>query len=141
MTFRDPAYLGNADAQERHIGYSPEWLDRLADDVTLEGAAIQGLVEGAQNVREVVARLGKLQEFQEVDYDGKCAHNCRLEDYVTQIQGQPTGVVTMTYHDDSGTVEHVIINHRPRSSVVLVSDLLGREFVASPLDEHFGAES
>jgi hypothetical protein len=141
MTFRDPAYLGNERAERRPTRYSPEWLEKLADNVTIEGAALRGLVEGVENVKTIVAGFGELQEFQEVNYAGPCAHNCNLEDYVTEIQGQPTGVVTMTYHDDTGTVEHVIVNHRPRSAVTLVSDLLRQEFAGSPLAAHFGTAS
>lgn len=34
-------------------GYYPWWLDNLADDVTGEGAAMQGTVRGAVNVHKV----------------------------------------------------------------------------------------
>ena len=60
---------------------------------------------------------------------------------MTEIQGQPTGVVTMTYHDDAEEVQHVIINHRPRSSVMLVSDLLHQKLAGSSLAAHFGTGS
>ena len=36
--------------------YYPLWLDNLADDVTGEGPAWDGTIQGAQAVHEVVAR-------------------------------------------------------------------------------------
>ena len=34
--------------------YYPKWLDNLADDVTLEGAAMEGTAQGAETVRSIV---------------------------------------------------------------------------------------
>ncbi len=34
--------------------YYPWWLDKLADDATGEGAAMQGVLQGAEAVRSVV---------------------------------------------------------------------------------------
>ena len=34
--------------------YYPWWLDNLADDVTGEGAAMQGVLQGAENVPNLV---------------------------------------------------------------------------------------
>jgi hypothetical protein len=34
--------------------YYPKWLDNLADDVTLEGAAMEGTAQGAEAVRSTV---------------------------------------------------------------------------------------
>ena len=141
MTYRDPAYLESRETERRRFRDSPEWLDKLADNVTLEGSAIRGLLEGIETVKAIVAGFRELEAFQEVNYAGPCAHNCHLEDYVTEIQAQPTGVVTMTYNDDAEDVQHVIINHRPLSSVVLVSDLLHQKLAGSSLAAHFGSGS
>jgi hypothetical protein len=34
--------------------YYPEWLDNLAEDVTLEAAAMDGAAHGAADVRSIV---------------------------------------------------------------------------------------
>lgn len=43
--------LGRGDPARRRINYYPVWLDNMADDVTTEGAAINGAVQGAEAVR------------------------------------------------------------------------------------------
>ena len=43
--------------------YYPEWLDNLADDVTLEAPAMNGTARGAEAVRAIVVQARKLYEF------------------------------------------------------------------------------
>ena len=45
--------------------YYPWWLDNLADDVTGEGAAMQGVAKGAEAVRTIVVAAKKLYEDQD----------------------------------------------------------------------------
>jgi hypothetical protein len=40
--------------------YYPEWLDNLADDVTLEAAAMDGTAQGAEDVRSIVVTAKEL---------------------------------------------------------------------------------
>jgi len=42
--------------------YYPEWLDNLADDVTLEAPAMNGTAHGAEAVRAIVVEARKLYE-------------------------------------------------------------------------------
>jgi hypothetical protein len=58
---RDPA--------RRFTDYYPEWLDNLADEVTVEGSLLDGAVQGADAVRTILrhvhrelcrARLGRV---------------------------------------------------------------------------------
>jgi len=44
--------------------YFPWWLDRLADDVTGEGAAIEGALEGPEQVRTLVLDAREIYEDQ-----------------------------------------------------------------------------
>jgi hypothetical protein len=44
--------------------YFPWWLDNLADDVTGEGAAIQGALQGADEVRKLVLDAREVYENQ-----------------------------------------------------------------------------
>ena len=50
--------------------YYPWWLDNLADDVTGEGAAMQGVLHGAENVRRLVLDARALYEHQEFEFTG-----------------------------------------------------------------------
>jgi len=47
-------YLGGGDPALRFSDYYPEWLDKLADDVTLEGSLMDGAVQGREAVRVIL---------------------------------------------------------------------------------------
>ena len=70
--------------------YYPLWLDNLADDVTGEGPAWDGAIEGAQAVHEVVVAAREIYEFQDFHYAGPCAENSFLEDYSSSVRGVPS---------------------------------------------------
>ena len=40
-----------SNASRKESGYHPWWLENLANDVTGEGAAMQGILQGAECVR------------------------------------------------------------------------------------------
>jgi hypothetical protein len=73
--------------------YYPWWLDNLADDVTGEGAAMQGVLQGAENVRRLVLDARALYEHQEFEFTGDYGANGFIEEYTCRIQGEPTSVV------------------------------------------------
>ncbi len=50
--------------------YYPAWLDNLADDVTGEGPAWDGAIQGAAAVHEVVVAAKEIYEFQDFHYAG-----------------------------------------------------------------------
>jgi hypothetical protein len=54
-------YLDNVNGSS---DYYPQWLDKLADDVTLEGAAMNGTARGAGIVRSIVLYARTLYEHQ-----------------------------------------------------------------------------
>ena len=70
--------------------YYPAWLDNLADDVTGEGAAWDGAIEGAEAVHEVVVAAKEIYEFQDFHYAGPCGENSFLEDYTSSVRGAPS---------------------------------------------------
>src|SRR6187402_675124 len=104
--------------------YYPWWLDNLADDVTGEGAAMQGVLQGAENVRRLVLDARALYEHQEFEYTGK-------------IQGEPTSVVVTVKRNTDGKAQHLVVNHRPRSSVLLFARVMGKKYAGSPLAKYF----
>jgi hypothetical protein len=117
--------------------YYPLWLDQLADDATLEGAAMNGTARGADAVRSIVTFARTLYENQEFSFAGDYGDNGFLEEYSCQIHGEPTRVVVVVARNAAGATEHVVVNHRPRSSVLLFSRLVGQKFAGTPLAEHF----
>jgi hypothetical protein len=117
--------------------YYPWWLDNLADDATLEGAAMNGAAQGAEAVRSITFTACEIYEDQEFSFAGDYADNGFLELYTAQVRGEPTSVVVTVTSNAAGQAQHVVVNHRPRSSVLLISRLLGEKFTGTPLAKHF----
>src|SRR4029077_16896893 len=61
--------------------YYPAWLDNLADDVTLEAAAMDGTAQGAEDVRSILVAARELYEDQEFKFAGPVGDYGFLEDY------------------------------------------------------------
>ena len=117
--------------------YYPWWLDDLADDVTGEGAAMQGTAQGAEAVRSIVVAARELYEHQEFSFTGDYGENGFLEDYTCQIRGEPTSVVVTVTRNAAGKAQHLVVNHRPRSSVLLFARLMGEKFAGTSLAKLF----
>ena len=142
MSSTGATYVGSGDPARRRGDYYPEWLDNLADDVTGEGAAMQGAAQGAEAVRTIVVAARELYEYQEFNYAGPYGENSFLEDYTTQVQGEPVGVVVTVTRNAAGETQHIVVNHRPRSSVLFFSRLMGEKLAGTPHAKYFvGAES
>src|SRR3954453_18603813 len=82
--------------------YYPWWLDNLADDVTGEGAAMQGVMHGAEAVRKLVLAAAALYAQQTVDFTGDYGDKGFLEEYTCKIQGEPTSVVVTVTRNAAG---------------------------------------
>jgi hypothetical protein len=125
MAHHGSTYLGRP--------YYPLWLDNLADDVTMEGAAMNGTVRGADAVHSMVVYAKTLYDYQDFSFAGPAGNNGFLEDYETEIRGKPTRVVVTVTRNAAGKAQSLVVNHRPRSSMLLMSRLMGEKFGG----EHF----
>ena len=130
-------YMGSGDPAGRHTDYYPAWLDNLADDVTLEGSAMDGFVQGAEAVRSVLVCIRSLYEYQEFNFAGPCGENDWLEDYTAGVGGESIGNVTLVKRNAAGQAQHVVGNYRPRSMLLLLSRLVGEKLAGTPYAEHF----
>lgn len=128
---------GNNDPTPSHTGYYPWWLDNMADGITGEGAAMQGVLHGAENVRKLVVEARKIYENQTFLFTGDYGDNGFIEEYTCQIQGQPTRVVVTVHRNSDGKAESLVVNHRPRSSVMLFASLMGRKYAGTDLARYF----
>jgi hypothetical protein len=117
--------------------YYPWWLDNLADDVVAEGAAMQGAVHGPDDVRTLVTAARELYENQKFAFVGDYGDNGFLEDYTCRIHGEPTSVVVTVARNAAGQAQRLVVNHRPRSSVLLFARIMGERFAGKPLAELF----
>ena len=82
--------------------YYPAWLDSLAGDVTLEGSAMDGFVQGAEAVRTVLVQIRALYDYQEFHFAGPYGDNGWLEEYTAGVRGEPIGNVTLVTRDAAG---------------------------------------
>ena len=130
---RRTSWTGNVWVQD----YYPEWLDNLADDVTLEAPAMNGSAHGAEAVRAIVVEARKLYEFQDFNFTGDYGDDGFLEDYTSQVQGEPISVIVTVTRNATGKAQHIVVNHRPRNSLLLFSRLMHEKFAGTPLAEHF----
>src|SRR5499427_9203761 len=130
-------YRGSGDPALKD--YYPAWLDNIADDATLEGSMLDGVVQGAEAVRSVVVTIRSLYDRQEHRFAGPYRDNGFLEDYVAEVRGQPIGCVVLVTRNAAGQTLHVVASYRPRSSLLLFSRLLGEKFAGTPIAEHFAA--
>jgi hypothetical protein len=128
---------GNSDPARKLTDYYPWWLDNLADDVTGAGAAIEGTLHGAENVRRVVLDARELYEQHEFHFTGDYGAKGFLEEYTCLIQGAPTSVVVTVHRNVAGKAQHLVVNHRPRSSVLLFARLMGEKYAGTPLAKYF----
>ena len=131
--------MGSGDPARRRNDYYPAWLDKLADDVTLEASAMNGAARGAEAVRSIVVNVKGLYEYQEVTFAGDYGDNGFIEEYTTQVHGEPLGVVGVITRNAAGETQHIVVNHRPRSSLLLLARLLSEKFAGTPYARYFVA--
>ena len=117
--------------------YYPAWLDKLADDVTLEGSMMDGFVQGAAAVRTVVVAIRTVYDYQAFHYAGPYGDNGWLEDYTAGVRGEPIGNITVVTRNATGQAQHIVGNYRPRSTLLVLSRLLGEKLAGTPYAEHF----
>ncbi|MFE6760621.1 hypothetical protein ACFVDQ_44750 [Streptomyces sp. NPDC057684] len=126
-----------SDTDRQGLSYYPWWLDNLADDATLEGAAMNGTARGAKAVRTIVVKARELYEFQDFSYADDFGDNGFLEIYDASIEGEPLKVVVTVTRNAAGQAQDLAVLHRPRNSLLLFSRLMHEKFAGTALAEHF----
>lgn len=132
-------YLRSGDPTRSLTDYYPSWLDSLAEDITIEGSAMDGAAQGAEAVRTILVAIRTLYEHQEFNFVGPVGENGLLEDYAAQIRGEPVSCVVLVTRNAAGQTQHIVANYRPRSSLLLLSRLVGEKLAGTPLAKHFAA--
>jgi len=130
-------YLGSGDPGPQLADYYPEWLDSLAGDVTLEGSAMDGFIQGAGAVRTVLVYIRSLYDYQKFNFAGPYGDNGWLEDYTAGVRGEPIGNVTVVTRSAAGQAQHIVGNYRPRSTLLLLSRLINEHFAGTPYADYF----
>jgi hypothetical protein len=117
--------------------YYPVWLDNLAEDVTLEAAAMDGTAHGAQDVRLIVVKAREVYDNQEFRFAGPVGDYGFVEDYTAEVRGVPTRVIVLVTHNAAGQTQRIVVNHRPRSALLSFSRLMLEKFAGTPLAKHW----
>ena len=122
--------------------YRPVWLDSLADDVTIEGSAMNGVAQGAEAVRSIVTSIRALYYAQEFTFAGPYGENGFLEDYTAQVRGgEQIGNVVLVTRNAAGQAQHIVANYRPRTALLRLSRLIGEQLAGTPYAEHFATSA
>jgi hypothetical protein len=129
-----------------HIGvtagdYRPVWVHSLADDVTVEGSAMDGVAKGADAVRSIVTYIRTLYDDQQFSFAGPYGENRFLEEYTARVRGELIGNVVLITRNRSGHAQHIVANYRPRSTLPLMSRLIGEHFAGTSLGAYFATSS
>jgi hypothetical protein len=117
--------------------YYPQWLDNLADDVTLEAAAMDGTAHGVEDVGAIMVVARQQYENQLFSYAGPCGDYGFVEDYTAEVRGVPTRVIVLVTHNAAGQTQRIVVNHRPRSALLSFSRLMLEKFAGTPLAKHW----
>ena len=125
-----PQYLGSGDPALKD--YYPAWVNNMADDATVEGSMLDGVVQGAEAVRSVVLTIRSLYEHQEFKFAGPYGDNGFLEDYVAKVNGEPIGCVVLVTRNAAGQTQHVVASYRPRTLAAALCPPAGREVRRHP---------
>ena len=137
-----PTYVRSGDPSGRFTDYYPAWIDKLADDVTVEGSLLDGAVQGAEAVRTILVTIRGLYDRQAVNFAGPWGDNSFVEDYTARVRGEPIASVVLVTLNARGRAQHVAANYRPLSSVLFLSRLLAQRFAGTPYAAYFlGGES
>lgn len=132
-----PTYLGRGDPAGRFADYYPEWMDKLASDVTLEGSMLDGAVHGADAIRAVIGGVRELYDRQDFNFAGPWGDNRFIEDYTAEVRGRPLGCLHLITFNADGQAQHIAAHYRPLSSGMFFSRLLREMLVGTPYAEHF----
>jgi hypothetical protein len=130
-------YLGSGDASSHRRDYRPDWLDDLADDVTMEGSVLTGIAEGPEAIRAILGFARTLYDYQEFNYLGPYGDDGFVEDYTSVVRGEPIGSVVVIRFNEAGQAARIVVNHRPLGSVLLWSGLMGEHFAGTPYARYF----
>ena len=132
-----PTYLGRGDPAGRFADYYPAWMDKLADDVSLEGSMLDGYVQGTDAIRVVIGGVRDLYERQDFNFAGPWGDNGFIEDYTAEVRGKPLGCFHLVTFNAEGKTQHIAAHYRPLSSMLFFSRLLREKLAGTPYAEQF----
>ena len=82
-----------------------------------------------------------LYEDQEFNFAGPYGESGFVEQYTAGVRGERIGAVVLIARNVAEQAQHVVANYRPRSTLLLLSRLVGEHFAGTPYSEHFATSS
>ena len=129
---------GSGDPDPDLADYYPAWLDHLADDVTLEGSTMDGYVQGAEAVRTVLVHIRSLYDYQDFHAVGPLRRQRLVRGLHRRCPRRADqATITIVTRNAAGQTQHIVGNYRPRSTLLLLSRLIGEKLADTPIAEHF----
>jgi len=120
--------------------YFPNWVNNLADDVTLEGSLLNGFVQGPEAVRSIVFCIRKIYDRQEVTFAGYYSENIFLENYTGWFRGTSVGCLVVVARNAARQAQHIAVGYRPLNALKLLSRLVAEQLASTPYGEHFAGK-
>jgi hypothetical protein len=105
--------------------------------VTIEGSVLTGIAQGPDAIRAILGYARQLYDYQEFNYVGRYAYDGFVEDYTSVVRGEPIGSVVVIRFNQAGQTARIVVNHRPLSSVLLWSQVMGEHFAGTPYAQYF----
>jgi hypothetical protein len=102
---------------------------------------MNGVVQGSEAVRSIVTFIRTLYDSQEFRFAGTNGENQFLEDYIAYVLGEELGNVVLVTRNAADQAQHIVANYRPRTTLLLVSRLIGEHFTDTPYGEHFASSA
>jgi hypothetical protein len=106
--------------------------------VTSEASAINGVLHGADAVRDVISYVKTLYKYQEFNVVGDYGDHNFLEDYVARVQGEPIGAVVVVRRNEAGQTKEIVVSYRPLNAVLLLTRRLAQHFPGTEYTKYFG---
>jgi len=131
------SYSGNEEPASKFTDYFPEWLNQLAEDVTLESSLLNGVVQGREAVHFIVVAIRSFYDRQEWYFAGKITDNCFLEDYISTVKREPLGCIVLAFNNGKGELTHISAGYRPRNTLLVLTSLLAEKFAGTPIARFF----
>jgi hypothetical protein len=102
----------------------PPWLDKLADNATMEAAVLNRPVEGKANILALLKHAIPLYEYQNFTYRDDFGNGFFMESYRAQVRGVPIECSVLVHMNSAGQADSLLINHRPLRAALLFSRLM-----------------
>ena len=102
---------------------------------------MDGVVQGAEAARTVLVYIRSLYDYQRFNFAGPYGENGFLEDYTARVRGEPIANVTLVTSNAVGQAQRIVGNYRPRSTLLLLSRLVGEHFAGTSYGEHFATSA